>query len=460
MRSLFVKFFLSFLLINLLFVTIAITLAILRDREFPPEAHQQFARQMIKEYGEEAIRKYENEDLFQLHKYTRELFAKRQVRLALFDAQGQLLTERLKHHPRRMQMMARRALQNKQIVFPMMGERNWVAGILTGDNGHTYAVAIGLPDKPKPEQLLKGLGRGFFGWRLLILLIISSLVCLWLARSFSSPISRLRKATQQLAAGDLTIRVGDQVKGKNEIGGLARDFDHMAERIEDLVAAQQRLLRDISHELRSPLARLGVALELARQDGNPPGQKKALQRIELESERMNEMIGQLLNLTRLESGDRELQRQSFDLAELIADIVQDADYEAKNRSCQVDFIADSPCPFYGSPQLICRALENVIRNAVKYTAEGTKVTVELSNQEQRISIRVLDQGPGVPDESLEKLFEPFYRVADDRDRKSGGTGIGLAIADRAIRLHAGSIKATNRMEGGLCVEISLPFKQD
>lgn len=456
MRSLFVKFFLSFLLINVLFVTIAITLTFLRDREFPPEAHQQFARQVVKEYGLEAIRKYEDEDPQQLENYRQRLYSKRQVRLALFDTQGRELSKAHGPRPRRIQMMARRALQTGSVVFPMMGERNWVAGSLKGLSGKTYAVVIGLPDKPKPEQLLKGLSRGFLGWRVLMLLAISALVCLWLARSFSAPISRLRKATRQFAAGDLSTRVGEQVQGKNEISTLAQDFDHMAEQIEDLVGSQQRLLRDISHELRSPLARLGVALELARQEGKPEVRSKALQRIELEAERMNEMIGQLLSLTRLESGASKLQREEFDLAEMLINLVHDADYEARNRGCRVLFDGNGPLPIYGSQELLARAVENVIRNAVKYTAEDSSISVELIQSERFNRIRIHDQGPGVPDTALEKLFEPFYRVADARDRQSGGTGIGLAIAERSVKLHAGSIRAENHPAGGLIVEILLP----
>lgn len=458
MRSLFVKFFLSFLLINVLFVTIALTLTFLHDWEFPPEAHQQFARQVVKDYGLEAIGKYEQAGQRQLEAFAQRLFFDRQVRLFLFDASGRPLIDQ--RGPRRMQMMVRRALQTEGIVFPMMGQRNWVAGALTSASGRTYAVVIGLPEKPKPDQLLKSLGRGFLGWRLLVLLAISALVCFWLARSFSAPISRLRKATRQLAAGDLSIRVGKQVKGNNEIGGLARDFDHMAERIEDLIEAQQRLLRDISHELRSPLARLGVALELARQEGTPESRGKALQRIELEAERMNEMIGQLLSLTRLESGAKELQLQQFDLAEMLVELVHDADFEARNRSCQVLFDGVGPLPFYGSQELLARAVENVIRNAVKYTADGTAVQVALISSARSIRLRVRDHGSGVPPEALEKLFDPFYRVAAARDRQSGGTGIGLAIAERAVKLHLGEIRAENHPEGGLVVEIILPPRED
>ncbi len=452
MRSLFLKFFLSFLLIIILIATIGITMTYLRDQEFPPLAHQHFARQAIKEYGRGAIQAYEDGS-HELEEYAEDLFEDAGVRLILFDFEGRPLTEQ--RVPRRMLHMARRALQSGEVVFPSMGARNWVASPLNSSSGQTYAVAIGLPDRPPAKHLVRGLSHGFLGWRLLVLLGVAALVCYWLARSFAAPISRLRQATRQLADGDLTIRVGGQVKGRNEIGGLARDFDHMAERIEALVSAQQRLLRDISHELRSPLARLGVALELARQEGNPATRQKALQRIELEAERMNEMIGQLLSLTRLESGASELRRQEFDLAELLANLVQDADYEARNRGCTVAYQGDGPLLYTGSQELLARALENVIRNAVKYTADDSSVTVELSHSAQGVDIRILDQGPGVPQESLGKLFEPFFRVADARDRQSGGTGIGLAIAERAVKLHGGSIAAENRPEGGLAVKIHL-----
>lgn len=454
MRSLFVKFFLSFLLINILIVTIGITLTYLRDQEFPPLANQHFTRQALAEYGRRAIRAYEQEGIHRLDEYADNLFAEVGSRIVLFDRNGRPLTHN-QRIPRRMLHMAKRALETDEVVFPMLGERNWLASRLQSPSGQTYIVAIGLPKKP-PPHLVKGMTHGLLGWRLLVLLCVSALVCYWLARSFAGPIGRLRQATRQFAAGDLTIRVGDQVKGKNEIGGLARDFDHMAERIEDLVGAQQRLLRDISHELRSPLARLGVALELARQEGNAEARQKALQRIALEAERMNEMIGQLLSLTQLESGARELQRQKFDLADLLAALVHDADFEAKNRDCQVVLIGNGPVTITGSQELLARALENVIRNAVKYTRDNSSVMVELTDSAHGIDIRILDQGPGVPTEALDKLFEPFYRVADARDRQSGGTGIGLAIAERAIKLHGGSIKAENRPDGGLSVTINLP----
>jgi two-component system sensor histidine kinase CpxA len=355
-----------------------------------------------------------------------------------------------------MHHMAQRALRSGEVVFPMMGSRNGLAALVKGTSGNAYIVAIALPERPPQRNVFREVTHGFLGWRLLILLGVTALVCYFLARSLTSPIVKLRKAIRKVATGDLSVRVGGQIRGRDEISGLARDFDEMAAQIEGLVGSQKRLLRDISHELRSPLTRLGIALELARKQANPESQEKAFARIELEAERMNSMIGQLLELTRLESGAERAEHHQVDLVALLDELVRDAGFEAQSRQCQVSFSVAGEVPlFCGSPELLRRAFENVIRNAVKYTAPGTRVEVKLKAGDGKIWIQILDRGPGVPEETLEKLFTPFYRVADARERESGGTGIGLAIADRSVRLHGGTIRAENRSRGGLKIEISL-----
>lgn len=456
MRHLFIKIFLYFLLTIILVTGAGVVLTYLRDQEFPPLANQHFARHAVADYGRAAIRAYEKAGIEAFDVYSERLFRDSGIRILLFDSAGRPLSRQ--HIPRGMLHMARRALQTGEVVLPMMGPRNWLASSIQGETGRTFAITIGLPGPPEPRHLLRGLTHGLLGWRLLILLLVAGAVCLLLARSLTAPITRLRSATRRLAAGDLATRVGDQVRGKNEIAGLARDFDDMAARIEGLVTAQKRLLRDISHELRSPLARLGVALELARQEGNPQVREKSLARIELEAERMNEMIGQLLSLTRLENDAGGLQRQAFDLVGLLERLVQDADFEARTRGCRVSFIAGPPVVVDGAEEMLARAIENVIRNAVRYTAAGTEVSVALVAAADRVLIGICDQGPGVPGAALDKLFEPFYRVADARDRSSGGSGIGLAIAERAVRLHGGTITAENRVSGGLEVRITLPLE--
>jgi len=272
---------------------------------------------------------------------------------------------------------------------------------------------------------------------------------------------RLRAATQQLAAGDLTARAGGKKsRGHDEMSELVRDFDTMAERLENLVNAQSRLLKDISHELRSPLARLSVALELARQRTGPEAHS-ALERIHLEANRLNELIGRLLTIVRLESGGETMRKVVVDLAQLIRGIAGDAAFEAQSRHCRVECSIKDVCLVIGDPSLLNSAIENVVRNAVRYAQENTAVEVILECQQKpevaEAIVRVLDCGPGVPEDALNKLFRPFYRIDDDRGRGTGGAGLGLAIADRAVRLHGGTVVATNRPKGGLMIEIKLPL---
>jgi len=233
----------------------------------------------------------------------------------------------------------------------------------------------------------------------------------------------------------------------------------MADRLEKSVKAQARLLNDISHELRSPLARLNVALGLSRQRSGPEAQS-SLERIELEADRLNELIGRLLTIARLEGGDQAMQKVPIRLQELIREIAQDAEFEAQSRKCHVDVTQMEDCMVMGNPSLLRSAIENVVRNAIHYTREGTDVQIRLEcNRGTSVTeavIKISDSGPGVPDEALDKLFQPFYRIDDARGRQTGGVGLGLAITERAVRLHGGTIQASNRSEGGLMIEIRLP----
>jgi two-component system sensor histidine kinase CpxA len=268
------------------------------------------------------------------------------------------------------------------------------------------------------------------------------------------------------------------VRGRHdELTELMRDFDRMAERIEGLVDSQSRLLKDVSHELRSPLARLSVALGLARQraasEVDPqvaPELESSLNRIELEADRLNQLIQRLLTISRLESGTDGIRKTKLSLRELVEQVAHDAEYETPGRGCRVtssaDPLVDPPADaadeflVEADPDLLRSAVENVVRNATRYTAEGTTVEVRLERQQsatgEEVVVRVLDSGPGVPEEALQKIFEPFYRLDDARNRQTGGAGLGLSIADRAIRLHGGQLRASNRKEGGLEVEIRIP----
>ena len=305
--------------------------------------------------------------------------------------------------------------------------------------------------------------------------LIGAAFCYWLARYLTAPVTKLRRATNELASGNLAARVGPSLgKRRDELASLGSDFDIMAEQIESLLKAQRRLLGDISHELRSPLARLNVALELARQRAGSEA-TSALQRIQHEAENLNAMIGQLLALTRLETGAREISRNRFDLAKLVRDIADDADFEARSRNRSVRLGSSESCVIEGSEELLRPAIENVIRNAVQYTAENSEVEIDVKangdisadrHTHQPVEVQdlsegfaevtVRDHGAGVPENALAEMFRPFYRVDDARDRDSGGTGLGLAITERAVRLHGGTVTAINAPDGGLIITISLP----
>jgi signal transduction histidine kinase len=272
------------------------------------------------------------------------------------------------------------------------------------------------------------------------------LLCYWLAMHLTSPVRRLQKAVERFGQGDLAARV--DLKRHDELGELAGSFNQMADRIQTLLAAERRLLLDISHELRSPLARLGVAVELAR---SGTGNGSALDRIQKEADRLNALVGELLQVTRAEGDPSSLRLEKVRLGELVRDIVETNRIEATARGCELKLEVVADAEIQGEPELLRRAVENVIRNAIRHAPNQTEVQVTVAGT----SICVRDYGPGVPDKELARIFDPFYRVENDRNRTSGGAGLGLAIARRAVDLHKGTILARN-MNPGLLVEIRLP----
>lgn len=364
------------------------------------------------------------------------------------------------------------ARKQGEATLKKSGETLSVAKQLTAKDGESIVVlgvhTVGPPPGIQPPFLGKewpffaGMLPPFFVRgeiiRITTMIIAITCFCYLLARSLTIPIRRLQKTTQQIAGGDYSVRVGKSLgRTGNEIADLGRDFDIMVERTEKVISAQKRLLRDISHELRSPLARMNVALELAKsrfkaEDDN------SLQKIGLESDRLNELIGHLLTLTRLESGAGLAGVEVVDLTQLLAKVVEDVDFEARNSGRGVKIVAQAEVTLAGTRELLRRAIENIIRNAAQYTAQNTKVEVVLSTGDNEAEIKVVDFGSGVPEQDLPHLFEPFYRVAEARERQTGGVGIGLAIAEQAVKAHGGRVIIQNGDgEHGLIVTILLPL---
>ncbi len=318
-------------------------------------------------------------------------------------------------------------------------------------NGQRYEIMI-HPERfhyehtdRKPPSLLVPLSA------VLIANVAFSALLAWYV---AKPIRALRRAFDAAARGNLDVRATPSMGGRrDEIADLGQDFDRMAAQLQAQINAQRRLLHDVSHELRSPLARMQAAIGLGRK--NPAQLEATFDRLELESQRLDTLVGELLTLSRLEAGaNGHLER--LDLMELLADIAGDAQFEARAKGRDVLFESSGEAWAMVQATPLQRAFENVIRNAVKYTAEGTTVSVKAIARSGELSVDIIDQGPGVPPDDLPHIFEPFHRGGDERSAQ--GFGLGLAIAQRAMKAHRGSIEASNEPGGGLRMTMRLPLQ--
>jgi len=455
-RTLFLKIFLWFgtVVFTMIFGTF---LVIQLNRHEPFRQPRSPIDPAITGYANDAAEIFERDGRDELINYLERLHHESNIRAFLFNRQLQELSGRrmIAGAP----ALATKAFETRLLEEGLTEYSPLLSRAVTTSRGGEYALVAELLPRPPPESFFHPL------MHVLAVTLTGGLFCYWLAKHLTSPVEKLRAATQELARGNLSVRVLPTMgKRRDELASLSADFDLMAEKIETLINSQRRLLGDISHELRSPLARLNVALELARQRAGSDA-TSALERIQKEAENLNEMIGQLLALTRLESGAEGLRKTPFDLVELVSAITADAQFEAGSRNRAVRLKSSGPCTIVGNEPLLRRAVENVVRNALQYTADGTEVEVQLncgeadsaSDSNSRTAvITVRDHGSGVPENALGEIFRPFYRVDDARDREAGGVGLGLAIADRAVRLHEGKVEAANEPTGGLLVTISLP----
>lgn len=296
--------------------------------------------------------------------------------------------------------------------------------------------------------------------QLVLATLISAAICLALAAYLTLPLRRLREAAGAYGNGDFSRRVAPTLgRRKDEIVDLAQSLDNMAERIDALIAAQRGLLRDVSHELRSPLARVQVAVGLARQRvGNQA--ENELARIDAEMDRLNELIGRIIDFSRLDAGLYVAQHEALRLEQIVTDVADDARLEADAKQCIIIANLPAVAPYVGDAALLASAIENVVRNALRHAPAGSEVELSLDSDTTGYTVTVADAGPGIPDEMLDKVFEPFFRV-DDHRNPQGGIGLGLAIAKKAIAAHGGRIDLENRglhnNDSGLKVSLHLPF---
>jgi two-component system, OmpR family, sensor histidine kinase CpxA len=449
MKSVFLRIFLSFWVAQALFFVLAILVTLaFRPRSSTWEALRTTVLN-------DAVSAYEEGGDQKVRDYLESIEHSQHVRAYLFDEQGNEVSRR--GAPDWAMRVAAGGPRGPHDGFLFPAPQVLRDSRASSDGKHRFTIVLGLP--PGPRVFIGPRGLPFTG--LIIGVLSSGLVCYLLSWYLTKPIVQLRTAARQIAAGDLTARAGaPALSRRDEVAGLMRDFDAMAERLETLLKAQSRLLNDISHELRSPLARLNVALGLARQRAGVES-TDMLDRIELEAARLNELIGRILTLARLEDGEQLVPQTPVPLDEIVESVSEDAEFEAQERHCHVHTsIAEGNWEVRGNASLLHSAVENVVRNAIRYTQEGSGVEIELKSETRgarEAVLRVSDSGPGVPSDSLDKLFQPFYRLDDARGRQTGGVGLGLAITERAVRFHGGKVSAFNRPQGGLVIEIRLPM---
>lgn len=322
---------------------------------------------------------------------------------------------------------------------------------LTGPDGEVWTMLVAPTRAPEAFWSNQDIRVLLF----IFALLTSGLVSYALASAFSSPVRKLRDATVALAEGNLDVRVAESIgKRRDELGMLGRDFDSMAAKLQRAAEQQTELSRNISHELRSPLARMRVAVELARRKS---GDLPEFERLDEDAERLDALIGQILSYTKLDA-DREQGSEDVDLLDVVNEVVENVNFECKAERVSVESRVDTAAIVSGHRAALISAIENIVRNAVRHSSADSKVRILVAAGDDSLTIEVTDDGPGVSEEDLPHLFEPFFRTRTSAETDgNGGTGLGLAIARRAIvQLHSGSLTARNRPEGGLAVSVSLP----
>lgn len=352
----------------------------------------------------------------------------------------------------------RRGLRNWAELQPAQLEAisRFPVHVVSNPRDGKFLLLVTPPPRPLMLRVIGPLGP----WGLLMVAaLFSGLACLLLARSLTRPMQELRSAGEALGLGRLDARMPDHyAKRSDELGDLARDFNRMAERLERLINGQRQLVRDISHELRSPLARLQLALSLTERSGCEAERKQRLLRMEAEIQRLDGLIGQILNLSRLQALS-DLPAESVDLDALIQDLAEQVRIEADAKHLSIAVQSSSAIKLQGHREWLQRALENVLRNAIRHSPANSVVTVEVSRScGPSAEIAISDCGPGVPDSQLQEIFEPFVRLTPERSEQSAGGGVGLAIAKEAAYRHGGQVSAENRKPSGLRVVFTLPLE--
>ncbi len=394
----------------------------------------EFGRMVTTFQANEAFRAYERGGTNELRIWLDRLNESFPARHYLLDAQGRDMITGEDRSSLLQQAMAPRPR------FPFPPPRHFVVRRPSPDGRYQFLMRREIQADPWRDAAV-------YGWIVLVIVLL----CYALARTLAAPIRQLRHAVVRFGSGDLYSRMKSD--RKDELGDLARAFNEMADRLQTLLTAERRLLQDISHELRSPLARLRFALELLKTSPDP---EAAHARVKKEVDRLATLVNELLQVTRAEGDPESRNVTAINLDEFLQSLVDDCRIEAEARDCSIRLSPMDKVIWAGDRELLHRAVENILRNAISHAPPGTTVDVEAAVTPERVALQVRDYGRGVPEESLAQIFRPFFRVEEDRSRENGGgVGLGLAIAERAVHVHHGEIRARN-MNPGLLVELTLP----
>jgi two-component system sensor histidine kinase CpxA len=451
MRSLFLKIFFWFWATVIVTGVALVLTFVLEPRGVPSRWHATLF-DTARYSGTIAVETAERDGIPAISAYLDRVQHATHMTACLFDSAGKVLAG---SGCGSFQDMASHVQVSRSSDFSMKYGIARAALLLQGQSGRTYIFATELPAGPRAAL---GINRAALLLQWGVALLVSGLICSLLTRYITGPILGLREMSQKLAAGNLSTRTASgPLQRKDEIGDLVRDFNAMASRIEELISRQRQLISDVSHELRSPLARLNVALDLGRErKGNDP----AFEQMEEDLRILDDLIGRLLTIAKLDMSAPEVPMVDLDLTDILSQVARNAEFESKEPKGAIQLISTGSCMVRGNAELLHSAIENVIRNAIRYTDSGTSVEVSTEPQSSssgtKIRLVVRDYGPGVPESELKNIFQPFYRITGARDRQSGGAGLGLAIAERVVRIHGGMICAENAAPRGLRIEITLP----
>ena len=452
MTRLFLKIFLWFWATAILTGLTLVGVVMFQNRQIRPQDHEGLI-DTVRYFGTAAANITEQQGSQSGTEYLRKLSQDVRMRSCLFESTGKPIAGDLCDF---FEGVINGVVRGQTSEYSMPNNMMRMGLRVKGQTGLSYIFATELPVGPRAmlqtnvsALIIRG-GLAF---------LMSAVVCYVLAQFLTGPILNLRTAAQRITAGDLGVRADSQLtKRRDELGDLVLDFNRMADTNQHVISRQRQLLYDVSHELRSPLTRMNVALDLLR---NRVGEDSALSRIELDTGRLNEMIGRLLTVTKLENASTLLNPVPLALSDLVRSIASDADFEAQRNGGTVRVINTCDISMIGDYSLLRSAIENVVRNAVRHTEPNTSVDIRLDGptKDDRVNavITVLDHGEGVPEIELANIFEPFYRVIDADRKDDAGVGLGLSITDRVIRLHGGTIEAANAAGCGLLVTIRLPL---